>query len=81
MENDLSLAFRHFPLSGIHPYAQQAVKAAEAVGAQGRFWEMHDLLFKEQIALKTKDLEHYRQRLAGEDLGWCYIDETELDFS
>jgi protein-disulfide isomerase len=39
MGNDLQFAFRHFPLSQIHPHAYQAAEAAEAAGAQGRFWE------------------------------------------
>lgn len=43
----LRVIFRHFPLA-IHPHAQDAALAAEAAGLQGRFWEMHDLLYKEQ---------------------------------
>jgi formate-nitrite transporter family protein len=61
---ELRLAFRHYPLSGIHPRAQQAAEAAEAAGAQGRFWEMHDLLFQHQNTLKPKNLELYAQQLA-----------------
>ena len=44
----LRIVYRHYPLSGIHPQAQEAAEAAEAAGAQSRFWEMHDLLFREQ---------------------------------
>jgi protein-disulfide isomerase len=62
--DELRLVFRHYPLSGIHPHAQQAAEAAEAAGAQGRFWEMHDLLFQNQAALKAKDLKRYGQQLA-----------------
>ena len=47
----LLLAFRHFPLSRLHPYAEKAAVAAECAGAQGRFWEMHD-----QIFLRAKTL-------------------------
>jgi protein-disulfide isomerase len=61
---DLRLVFRHYPRSGIHPHAQQAAEAAEAAGAQGRFWEMHDLLFANQNALATKHLYRYAERLA-----------------
>ncbi|HEV2842770.1 MAG TPA: thioredoxin domain-containing protein [Chthoniobacterales bacterium] len=43
----LRVIFRHFPLPG-HPHAQEAALVAEAAGLQGRFWEMHDLLYKEQ---------------------------------
>lgn len=40
--------YRHFPLRSIHPNAQEAAQAAEAAGIQGKFWEMHDLLFERQ---------------------------------
>ena len=46
--NDVALAFSHFPLTQIHPNAAGAHVAAECAGAQGRFWEMHDLLFERQ---------------------------------
>lgn len=62
--DELRLVFRHYPLSGIHRHAQQAAEAAEAAGAQGRFWEMHDLLFLNQGALSTKDLYGYAGRLS-----------------
>ncbi len=42
----LRIVFRHYPLSGIHHHAHQAAEAAEAAGAQGKFWEMHTLLFE-----------------------------------
>jgi protein-disulfide isomerase len=59
MGNDVRFAFRHFPLSQIHPHAYQAAEAAEAAGAQGRFWEMHDLLFEHQDRLGLRDLIGY----------------------
>ena len=62
--NELRLVFRHYPLSGIHPHAQQAAETAEAAGAQGQFWEMHDLLFVNQKALRTKDLLKYAEQLS-----------------
>ena len=43
-----TFVYRHFPLSGIHPNAEFAARAAEAAGKQGKFWEMHDLLFQKQ---------------------------------
>lgn len=61
--DELRVAFRHYPRSGIHPHAQQAAEAAEAAAAQGYFWEMHDLLFQNQNALKRKDLERYARQL------------------
>ena len=46
--SDVQLEFHHFPLVGIHPNAMAAAVAAEAAREQGRFWEMHDLLFENQ---------------------------------
>jgi protein-disulfide isomerase len=60
----LRIVFRHYPRSGVHRHAQQAAEAAEAAGAQGKFWEMHTLLFERQQALRTKDLIHYAEELA-----------------
>jgi len=60
----LQIVYRHYPLNGIHPHALEAAEAAEASGAQGRFWEMHDLLFQNQNALKRKDLLAYGGRLS-----------------
>ena len=55
--------YRHFPLEGVHPHALQAALAAEAAGAQGKFWPMHDLLFKSQSHLKLPQLRGYAERL------------------
>lgn len=60
---DVRLVFRHFPLSQIHPHAQQAAEAAEAAGAQGRFWEMHELLYENQGALEEADLSEYAAQI------------------
>src|SRR5215216_4113340 len=49
---DLRFAFRHFPLTEIHPHALAAAAAAEAAALQDRFWEMHELLFRRQKALE-----------------------------
>jgi protein-disulfide isomerase len=59
----LRIAYRHYPLSGIHPHAQLAAEAAEAAGAQGRFWDMHDLLFQNQNALAPKYLYQYAEQI------------------
>ncbi len=56
MRRYLRYVFRHLPLSDVHPNAQMAAEAAEAAGAQGAFWEMHDLLFAHQDALTLLDL-------------------------
>lgn len=44
----VAFVVRHFPLSQVHPNAKPAARAAEAAGLQGKFWEMHDLLFERQ---------------------------------
>jgi len=55
--------FRHFPITRAHPHAQLAAEAAEAAGAQGKFWEMHDTLFTNQDALELSDLLAYADDL------------------
>jgi protein-disulfide isomerase len=57
--NQMRFVFRNFPLTTVHPHAERAAEAAEAAGAQGKFWEMHDLLFENQQALKDQDLMEY----------------------
>jgi protein-disulfide isomerase len=47
LDDRLRFVFRHFPLTEAHPHAQRGAEAAEEAGAQGHFWEMHDLLFEE----------------------------------
>jgi NhaA family Na+:H+ antiporter len=59
MGDDLAFVFRHFPLAEVHPFAEPAAEAAEAAGAQGRFWEMHDQLFTHQQALSPEYLLLY----------------------
>jgi protein-disulfide isomerase len=56
MGSDLRFVFRNFPITTIHPYAEGAAEAAEAAGAQGQFWEMHDRLYEHQDALAPSDL-------------------------
>src|SRR5262249_32053941 len=65
--SQLTVRLKHFPLS-IHPAAPLAHQAALAAGEQGKFWEMHDLLFANQSAVKRDDLEQYTARL-GLDMG------------
>jgi protein-disulfide isomerase len=52
----LRRAYRHFPVRSSHPRAWAAACAAEAAGIQGRFWEMHDLLFADQGRLEDPHL-------------------------
>jgi protein-disulfide isomerase len=63
LDGRLRFAFRHFPLTAIHPHALDAAAAAEAAGRQNRFWEMHALLFHRQKALEDDDLRRYAAEL------------------
>jgi protein-disulfide isomerase len=60
---EFRFGFRHFPLTEVHPHALAASAAAEAAALQGRFWEMHDLLFHRQKALEDDDLRGYASEL------------------
>jgi protein-disulfide isomerase len=64
LADDVRIVFRHYPLSGSHPHAQLAAEASEASGAQGKFWEMHDLLFQHQDGLAPKQLAAYAEQLS-----------------
>ena len=55
----LRYAFRNFPMPALHPKSDRAAEAAEAAGAQNKFWEMHDLLYDRQTALSDKHLKAY----------------------
>ncbi len=59
----IRFAYRHFPLEEVHPHALAAAEAAECAGSQGKFWEMHDLLFDNQAHLKPNHLHGYAERL------------------
>ena len=83
----LCFAFRNFPLVNSHPHAQHAAETAEAAGAQGRFWEMHDLLFEHQEALEDEDLAQYAsalgldaRRLVAEVLTGAHTARVREDF-
>ena len=63
LDGGVGFAFRHFPLTAIHPHALAASAAAEAAAIQGRFWPMHDKLFRHQGALVDQDLQRYAAEL------------------
>jgi protein-disulfide isomerase len=76
LDGRLRLAYRHLPLSDLHPNSQQAAEAAEAAAAQGKFWEMHAALFECQGELDQDslhelaedlglDVQRFRQELEG----------------
>jgi protein-disulfide isomerase len=78
--------FRHFPLVEIHPHALIAAEASEAAAAQGRFWPMHDVLFRRQKALERTDLERYAdeigldvERFRQELEAHAHLDRIEAD--
>jgi protein-disulfide isomerase len=50
----IRLVFRHLPLSDLHPLAELAAEAAEAAASQGKFWDMHDILFEQQRQVMDK---------------------------
>ena len=62
-ETYLCFIFRHFPQIQIHPHAQHAAEAVEAAGIQGKFWQMHDMLFTHQPALGNGYLVEYAHNL------------------
>ena len=66
----LLFAYRDFPLTQIHPHAEDAAEMSEAAGAQGRFWPMHHTLFQRQDALDPNHLVMYAA-LIGVDADWA----------
>ncbi|MDH3625270.1 MAG: DsbA family protein [Myxococcales bacterium] len=68
----VKLVFKQYPLPG-HPKAREAAKAAIAADRQGKFWEMHDLIFRNQAKLETANFENYAKEL-GLDLERFRVD-------
>jgi protein-disulfide isomerase len=60
---NLRFIFRHFPLRDTHPNAERAAQAAEAAGAQGKFWEMHERLYEHQDALDERSLARHARKI------------------
>jgi protein-disulfide isomerase len=81
------LVFRNFPIADRHPYALTAALAAEAAGAQGAFWQMHDLLFARQDRLDDTALRAYAGelgldgRLVVGEAAQVFGDKVEADFA
>ena len=82
-------AFRNLPIEEIHPLALKAAEAAECAGYQGKFWEMHDMLFKRQPQLTPRDLSDYAEAvgldrtsfgvcLSGQATAQVKKDETDM---
>jgi Na+/H+ antiporter NhaA len=62
-DDELTYVWRHLPLQDVHPRAQLASEAAEAAGAQGKFWEMHDLMIDHQHEIELRDLRSYAEQV------------------
>jgi protein-disulfide isomerase len=85
--DQMRFVFRNFPLAQAHPHAEHAAEAAEAAGAQGKFWEMHDLLYENQDALEDEDLVRYARalhldvpRFVKEMESGAYLERVREDF-
>jgi protein-disulfide isomerase len=63
LDHQLCFVFRHFPQKQLHFRAQKAAEAAEAAEAQGKFWQIHNILFERQQALRDGDLVEYANEL------------------
>jgi hypothetical protein len=75
----LRFVFRQYPYAKLHPQAELAAEAAEAAGAQGKFWEMHDLLFRRQDALRKKTPAQVRRNARpGSEAFLLGIEESNL---
>ena len=88
LDDNLCFAFRHFPVAPVHPHAERAAEAAEAASAQGKFWEMHELLFENQYVLDDKILSACaaalgldEARLIGEVMLEIYARRIHRDFN
>ena len=72
---EVKLVYKEFPLADIHANAVNAAKAALAAGRQGKFWEMHDMIYQNQDKLGMENLKDYAQKVGLDVLRW------EQDFS
>jgi len=85
-DGEVRLVFRHFPLAGNHPHALTAALAAEAAGAQGAFWPMHDVLFARQDRLSDVALRAYAEELGLDgdavvgEAAQAFADKVAADF-
>jgi protein-disulfide isomerase len=76
----IRFAFRNFPIPQLHPHAEQAAEAAEAAGAQGKFWEMHDLLLQPYARLDIDELVTYAE-VVGLDIPRFRRDVTDAAYA
>ncbi|WP_327029252.1 DsbA family protein [Micromonospora sp. NBC_01740] len=81
------LVYRHFPITNMHPYAEQAAEAAEAAGRRGQFWAMHDWLYEHQdqldpvhLSLGVEQLGLPADEVAAEVKRQAHGDRVRRDF-
>ena len=65
--DDINFVFRHFPLTNVHQKAHKAAEAAIGAGQEGRFWEMHQLLFAHRRNLGVISLKSYAREAGVKD--------------
>jgi protein-disulfide isomerase len=66
-EGKIRYNYRHFPLTQVHQHAQKAAEAAVGAAQEGKFWEMHDLLFHHQRRLGAVSLKEYAREVGVKD--------------
>jgi protein-disulfide isomerase len=79
-QGKIRFVFRNFPIQQVHPHAEQAAEAAEAAAAQGRFWQMYELLLQPYARLDNDALLDYAERI-GLDLPRFRADITDQRYA
>lgn len=72
-QDKIAFVFRNFPITSAHPHAKAAAATAEAAGLQGKYWEMHNLLFERQRSWSSLSADERTNTFAN------YAAELELD--
>ena len=80
-DDELTYVWRHLPLQDVHPRAQLASEAAEAAAAQGKFWEMHDLMIDHQHDIEIRDLRRLRRSRSASIVDRFWEDLRSRDFA
>jgi len=75
--NDVKFVYKQFPLTSIHPNAMPAAKAVLAAKNQGKYWEMHDILFENYRNLAPDQLEVYAKQVPGLDVEKWKVDMND----